>query len=95
MCGDQRIIHYVIQSPLRSLTAKNKWFWTRVNKRLAECCVIKTKVAVYLSQNRPTKRLPIVCDKTNNGELCQMFTPFPDTSSEKLEITKYRISVTH
>ena len=81
--------------PLRSLTAKNKWLWTRVNKCLADCCVTKTKVAVYLFQDRPTKRLPIVCDKANNGEFCQMTRPFPGTSSKKFEITKYCISVTH
>ena len=74
---------------------KNKWFWTRVDKCLAECCVIKTQVAVYLSQNRTTKRLPIVFDKTNNGELCQMLRQFPDASGKQLEVTKYRISVTH
>ena len=70
---------------------KDKRHGARIYQCLAGCCVIKTQVAVDISQNS----LPIVCDKTNNGELCQMFRPFPDASGKQLEVTKYRISVTH
>ena len=80
---------------LLRLTAKNKRPWSRVNKCSADCYIIKTKVAVYFFQDRPTKRLPIVCDKTNNGKFCQMSRPLSDTNSEKFEIIKHRISVTH
>ena len=74
---------------------KDKRPGARIYQCLAECCVTKTHVAVDISQNRTTKHLPIVCDKTNNGELCQMLRPFPDASGKQLEVTKYRISVTH
>ena len=67
----------------------------RIYQCLAECYVTETQVTVDIPQNRTTKRLPIVCDKTNNREFCQMFRPLPDASGKQFEITKYRISVTH
>ena len=57
---------------------KDKRPGARIYQCLAECCVTKTQVAVDISQNRTKKHLPIVCDKTNNGELCQMLRPFPE-----------------